>query len=316
MISSEQILAVVKRAISVPASQPLITDEVILGFADEIIASRIVPLIESFDTEFFLQKVEIPLVGGQNEYQIPYRSVARGLRDIVLLDSNTNTRSLPMLALEEINLYINSTSVAGFLFRNDKILLIPQVPQYSANEFLRVWYRLSPSKLINTSSCAVVTAINLNTGGFDQITVSSVPDWAVTGALADCVAKKSGSAILGFDKAIQNVSGNVIYFSADDIPLDLAVGDYITPAEFSPVLNSIPNEAIGLVRSHICYRVLTAIGDYDAAQIIFRQDIPAEQKDFASIMSPRIDGEPTIIINRRSLVRGNKFSQRRWLGPP
>jgi hypothetical protein len=215
-----------------------------------------------------------------------------------------------------VNLYINSTVISGFFFKNDKISLVPAVPSNTTGTSLKIWYRLSPSKLISASECATVTAINYDTGGFDQVTVASIPTFATTGALADFVAKKSGNAIRGFDKTIQNVSGNVLYFSVGDVPSDLSVGDYVTPAEFSPVLNSIPNEAIGLVRSHVCYRVLSAIGDHEGAAIIFKQDIPAETKDFNSIMSPRIDGEPTILINRRSLVRGNKFSQRRWLGPP
>ena len=52
MITSTYLLEVVKRAVSVPASQTLLGDADILAIADEKIASRMVPLIESFDTDF------------------------------------------------------------------------------------------------------------------------------------------------------------------------------------------------------------------------------------------------------------------------
>jgi hypothetical protein len=132
----------------------------------------------------------------------------------------------------------------------------------------------------------------------------------------DFVKKKSGSSILEFDKVIQSINGNTLSFTEGQVPTTLSINDYVCPPGLSPVLNQIPNEAIGLIRSYTTYRILMAIGDYEAANLVNKQDIPAEEKDFKSIMAPRIDGEPVIVINRRSLVRGNKFSQRRWIGPP
>jgi len=316
MISSDDVLTSVKRAVSVPASQPLLTDADILSLADEIIASRIVSLIESFDTEFFLRKDIIPIVGGQDLYDIPYRSMARGLRDLVVTDNSGNKRSLPLIGLEDLPFYINSTSVAGFLFQGDQIKLVPGVPQFPTSISLEVWWRLPPSKLMSVSTAGVVTNISYAQAGFDLVTLSSIPAYCVTGTEVDFVKKKSGSSILEFDKTIQNIAGNTLSFVEGEVPATLSIGDYVCPPGQSPVLNQIPNEAIGLIRSHVTYRILMAIGDYDAAGLINKQDIPAEEKDFKSIMSPRIDGEPIIVINRRSLVRGNKFSQRRWIGPP
>ena len=316
MISSDDILTSVKRAVSVPASQPLLTDADILALADEIVSSRVVSLIESFDTEFFLRRNVFPIVGGQDLYDIPYRGMARGLRDLVVTDNSGNKRSLPLIALEDLPFYINSTSVAGFLFQGDQIKLVPGVPQFPASISLEMWWRLPPSKLMTVSTAGVVTNISYAQAGFDLVTLSSIPAYCVTGTEIDFVKKKSGSSVLEFDKVIQSINGNTLSFLEGEVPTTLSIGDYVCPPGQSPVLNQIPNEAIGLIRSHTTYRILMAIGDYDAANLVNRQDIPAEEKDFKSIMSPRIDGEPVIVINRRSLVRGNKFSQRRWIGPP
>ena len=316
MISSDDILRSVKRAVSVPASQPLLTDADILAMADEIVSSRIVSLIESFDTDYFLRMDTIPIVPSQSQYDIPYRAMARGLRDLVLIDTISNKRNVPLIAMEDLPFFIPATSVAGFFFRGDQINLVPGVPANPTSLALEIWWRLPPSKLMGVSEAGVVTSVALAQAGFDLVTLQSIPNFASTTSKIDFVKKKSGSSVLEFDKVIQSVSGNTLYFTAGDCPFNLEAGDYICPPEYSPVLNNIPNEAIGLIRSHTTYRILMAIGDYEAANLVNKQDIPAEEKDFKSIMSPRIDGEPIIVVNRRSLTRGNKFSQRRWIGPP
>jgi len=316
MINSDDILRAVKRAVSVPASQPLLTDADILGLADEVISSRIVSLIESFDTDFFLRRDIIAILPNQRLYDIPYRGMARGLRDLVILDTNGNRRSLPLLALEDLPFFINSTYVAGFFFQGDQICLVPNVPEFPTSVTMEMWWRLPPSKLMNVSDAGVVTNISYAQAGFDLVTLASIPTYCTTGALIDFVKKQSGSSVLEFDKTIASINGNTLSFVEGTVPSFLSIGDYVCPPGLSPVLNGIPNEAMGLVRSHVTYRVLMAVGDFEAANIINKQDIPAEEKDFKSIMSPRIDGEPVIVVNRRSLVRGNKFSQRRWIGPP
>jgi len=316
MISSGEVLAVVKRAVSVPASQPLLTDADILALADMVISSRLVPLIESFDTDFFVRRDNVPLVGGQAFYDIPYRAVGRGLRDILINDSLLNARNLPLIALEEENFFLLSTNVTGFNFHGDQIHLIP-APQNNVTDLsLTVIWRMPPSKLMIESDAGVVASVQYNVAGLDEVTLNGIPTFLTTGTQVDFVQRRSGSSILEFDRTVQSISGNTVRFTTGQVPTSLSAGDYVCPQGYSPVVNSLPNECIGLLSSHVSYKVLQAIGDYDAANQIKKQDIPDEEKDFKSLMSPRIDGEPVIVINRRSLVRGNKFAQRRWIGPP
>lgn len=316
MISSSEVLAVVKRSVSVPASQPLLTDADILALADMVISSRLVPLIESFDTDFFVRRDTIALVGGQALYDIPYRSVGRGLRDILINDGLLNARSIPLIALEDETFFIQSTNVTGFNFQGDQIRLIPAPQNNVVDLSLVVIWRMPPSKLIVESDAATVASVQYDVAGLDEVTVNGIPSFLTTGSVVDFVQKRSGSSILEFDRTVQSITGNTVRFTTGQVPTSLSAGDYVCPAGYSPVVNSLPNECIGLLSSHVSYKVLQAIGDYDAANQIKKQDIPDEEKDFKSLMSPRIDGEPVIVINRRSLVRGNKFSQRRWIGPP
>lgn len=316
MITSTYLLQVVKRAVSVPASQPLLTDADILAIADEKIASRMVPLIESFDTDFFVTPTSVPIIADQNYYDVPYRAVARGLRDLQIVDAQQVRRSLPLIALEEQAYFTMSSDVAGFYFEGDRIKLLPRAPSNTTYMELLMWWRMPPSKLMQEADAGVVSSVTYDVGGLDEVTLSSLPSFAQSGVEIDFVKKRSGSWILAFDKQIQSVSGSTLRFTAGDVPTNLSVGDYVCPQEYSPVVNMVPNEALSLLKSHITQGILEAIGDFEGANRIAKMNIPEEEKDFKSLMSPRIDGEPVVVINRRSLWRGNKFSQRRWIGPP
>jgi len=255
MISSTDVLTSVKRAVSVPASQPLLTDTDILGIADEVISSRMVPLLESFDTDFFIRKDTIPLVANQDLYDIPYRAAGRGLRDLLLYDSQQNVRSLPLIALEDENYYLQSTNTSGFYFRGDQICLIPPVGSNVTGIELRLVWRLPPSKLMIVSDAGVVNSVVYDNLGFDEVTLTGVPAFLTNGTLVDFVRKRSGSSILEFDKTVTSISGNTVSFVAGSVPPSLTQGDYVCPQGYSPVVNSLPNECIGLLRSHICYRI-------------------------------------------------------------
>lgn len=307
-MTSDRLLAGVKRRITIPSRQSLLTNEDILAFADDIISSRIVPVVESSNQEFFIRLVDVPLVASQSIYSIPYRAVGRALRELKMQDSNNNIRNVALIQLEDAQLFTQSSLTLGFYFYGDKIHLVPDVPSsLTQDQTLKLWYRLPPSNLIEVSDAALVTGVS-----GDDVTVSVVPDAIVNGAVIDFIQGRSGSTIYEIDQTITNVNGTTISFGAGVVPDDLTAGDYISIAQTSPVINFIPNECYSLIESLTAYRVLTSIGDFEGANVL-KEDISSEEKNVKMLLEPRIDGEPTIIINRYGLVRGNKFAQRSWL---
>ncbi len=307
-ITADRLLTGIKRRITLPASQALLTNEDILAFADDIISSRIVPMIESINQEYFVYKTDVPLVAGQSEYSIPYRAIGRGLRDLKMQDANNNLRNIALIALEDAQVYQASTLTLGFFFKSDKIRLVPDVPSnITLEQSLQMWYRMPPSRLVTSSNAMLVLGVS---GG--DITVGSVPDGYQVGTDVDFIQGKSGNTIYATDKTIQNISGTVVTFDPSDVPSDLAPGDYLSLAETSPVINFIPNEVYSLIESYTAQRVCYAISDFDGADRL-AADISLEDKNMKMLLEPRVEGEPIIIINRYGLVRGNKFAQRRWL---
>lgn len=306
-VTADELISGVKRRITMPASQALLTNPDILKIADAIISSRMVPLLESVNQEYFVRVHNEPLVASQSEYPIPYRAIGRGLRELKFRSAPYNVMNLALISLEDAQVYQSSALTVGFHFLGDKIRLVPNVPEtVGPDQSLEMYYRLPPSKLVQVTDAMRIVAIN----GTD-LTVSAVPEAYTAGVPIDFIQARSGNGIYLLDVPILGVNGNVISFEA--VPPDLIIGDYICLSGYSPVINFIPNECYSLIESYVAQRCCSVVGDFEGAQVIGQTDIPIEEKNMKLILEPRIDGEPTVIINRYSLVRGNKFAQRSWL---
>lgn len=308
-ITSEYLLAGVKRRISVPANQVLLENSDILAIADTVIRSTIVPMFEAVNQDYFVTVSNVALVASQSTYDIPYRAVGRALRELKIKDSATdeiNIRNLAKVAIPDIELWLGDTQPTGFYFLGDQITLLPSVSSAVQTDYLEMWYRVVPSQLVETSEVATVVSV-----GATDITVDAVPSGITTSTPVDFVQAKSGSRIYAMDITPTATASTTISFSSSDIPSDLTAGDYIALAGYAPVVTMIPNEAYSLIESLVAKRCLKAIGDFEGAKAI-DEDISEEKKGLLKLIEPRIDGEPTVIVNRKGLVRGNKFTQRRW----
>ena len=308
-ILADDLLSGVKRRISIPSNQVLLQDSDMLAIADAIIASKLVPLFESVNQEYFVTRTNVPLVASVSEYDIPYRSVGRGLRDLKIKDSVTDqtyNRSLAKIAIEDIELVLGNSSTSGFYFIGDRIRLVPDVSSNIQSDILEMWYRISPSRLVQTSEVSTVVSV-----GDTDIIVNSVPSTITTLTPIDFVQGRSGNRIYSTDITPTAAAGTTISFASGDIPDDLSAGDYISLAGYAPVATMIPNEAYSLLESLISKRCLKAIGDFEGAREL-SEDISDEQKGLLKLIEPRIEGEPTVIVNRDGLVRGGRAGQRRW----
>lgn len=308
-ITSERLLRGIKRRITIPANQILFSDDDMLEVADDIISSKLCPMIMSLNQDYFIYLEEEALVASKTDYAIPYRAIGRTLRFLTLRDSNNNVRDLNFVTIEDAANYANSASTVGFHFLSDKIHLVPDVPStYTGTDYLQKRYPLPPSKLVPASEIMVVTG-NITATSVD---VSSVPASFIAGANVDFIQAQQGNTIYAMDKAIVSVASLTINFATSDIPSLLAVGDYIALAGESPVVNFIPDVAYSYIETRTSERVLQAIGDYEGLKNL-KEDAKEEKQDLEKIMEPRILGNPRVFINRNGLVRGAKFNQRSWL---
>lgn len=304
-VTCDQFLVGVKRSITIPANQQLMTDQDMLDLGSDSIRDKMIPLLMSTNQNFFVTTYLQNLVVGQSKYPIHYRAVARGLRDLKLVNSTNNTMDLRLIALEDEHLFASQAQPVGFYFSGDSIMIVPS--PIVAGTQLKQFFNLQPNQLVCTTDAAKVTAVAAGV-----LTCSSVPTTIIAGSVVDFVQGRQGCSTLGMDVVVTSVSGTQIFFTAADIPTDLIIGDYVALAQQSPVVQ-LPDEAVQLLETLTGMRVLQAIGDYEGAksnQVSAMQ----QEKDLLKILQPRIEGESTKVINRNGLLRGRGMSYFRSRG--
>ena len=308
-IIADSILTGVKRRISMPASQVLLQDTDILAFADDAIKAHIIPMLESTNQEYFVTSEDIPLVASTSEYNIPYRATGRSFRELKLKSStdSTDVRNLQKISIEDLQIFSSQALPMGFYFKGDRFVLVPDVSSSAQVDLIEAWYRLAPSNLVALAEVSTVVSVTSTI-----VTVDTVPSTFTVSTPIDFIQGVSGNRIYSIDKSPTAVGSTTITFAAGTIPSTLIAGDYIALAGESPVANMIPNEVYPYLESVLAKRCLRSIGDFEGAREL-NDDISEEKKNLLKILEPRIDGEPTVIINRTGLVRGQKFGQRSWL---
>lgn len=93
-MTSEDLIASIKRKISFPVSSSTFTEQEILQMASEEMAISSVPSILEFHEEYFVHPITVALEANKTRYEIPDRAIGMKLRDIKLVDSAGNLGDL------------------------------------------------------------------------------------------------------------------------------------------------------------------------------------------------------------------------------
>lgn len=306
-LTVDRFLSGVKRRITMPSNQVLLKDDAILEMADDCLRDQVVPLILSVNQNYFVALDSEVVVAEQGAYEIPERSMGRGLRDlkIQITGDPTSTKDLSLYALEDVHLYAQTGSPTGFYFFGDQIIVVPA--PVSASYTLLKYYNMQVSSLKPTTNAAKVISVSA-----DQVVCASAGSGLATGSKIDFVKGTGAGRILSKDITVSSLTGVTFDFPTDSVPDGLAAGDYIALAKTTPVLQ-IPDEVHPLLEALTCERCLESIGDYEGAQKI-NAKVAEYTKNAAKVMSPRVEGETTKINNRNGLLRGRRPSYWRTRG--
>jgi len=307
-VTTDRLLAGIKRRAIIPTNQVIFDDDDILDLIDDVIKIHVVPLIDSVNGEYFVTSTLTPLVASQSNYKIPNRAIGRTIRDLKIKNTTSgDIRNCPYVEPEDSHLYGQGADRYGHYFKGDEIYLTPEVPStLTSSESLQIWYKLRPSQLVKLNNAAKISSVSS-----PNVVVEGVGD-IVTGSKVDFIQGQSGNSILGLDISCTNVAGTTMTFSASDLPSGLAAGDYIALAGFSPVVTMVPDECSPFIERLTAQEILLSIGD-DIGADRLSGGIGLERQNLLSLLEPRNEGEPKIILNRDSLARGSKFQHNRWL---
>jgi hypothetical protein len=133
--------------------------------------------------------------------------------------------------------------------------------------------------------------------GAQTITLSFVPTTWTTSTQFDIINSMPPFQSRIDDAPITNISGFVITMT-NPLPSDLAVGDWMSEANFSPI-PQMPVECHRVLEILTAARILQYIGDpaFQVMQAMAEQS----KKELITILSPRVDGSPRKIPIRNRL---------------
>ena len=177
----------------------------------------------------------------------------------------------------------------------------------SASALITITFLTRPFSLTTTNSSAFIipqtTIIN---------STQPVPADIVPGVLVDFLQTDGGHSTYSFDVPVLNntVSATSITFDDSVIPDDFVVGDYIC-LQYECIVPQLPTDLHNILVQRTCARVQSAQGDQPGLENTKNMIKDLEYKQ-ATLIDNRIDGSPSKVFNRHSLLRYGRSNRRRF----
>lgn len=303
LLTSDGLLASIKRGISQPNNQNRFSDEDLLAFADEELATLIMPEMLGLREEYGIYQEVMPLVSNQSAYDIPSRALGRTLRDLEFQQDRL-LASLAYITPADRRYYTNGTEgvpPTGFYFENDKLVVVPNVGANPTGNLV-ARFTMRHSKLVKTALARTVTNINTTT---NEVTVNQSFGITLTaGQQVDFIKASNQPVIVAYNQLVANISDAVLTFA--ELPAELKLGDYVSLAETTPIL-LLPEETHQVVAQAVQCRILESQGDADSLKIS-TDKLNTKIKSMRDLLSPRIQGEVKVVMHRNGLLRSNARS--------
>jgi hypothetical protein len=263
-------------------------DDEILEVAYDVLMSQVVPLILDLREEYYVASESQAITASQAEYPIPHQAFGLMLREVKRV-YNREIQNLYQLDPSEITTTSTGTPTSFYL-EGQSVVLYP-TPQSTDGSTLKLSYYKTPSKPVLTSSAALITNIDRDTG---IVTATPPTSWSGSDTF-DFVSRKNGHKTLAAEKSA-TLTTTTLQFSTSDIPSTLEVGDYITLTGEAPYIQ-VPDNCFALMVQLTANELLEDMGDQGPLQIGIQK---GEQLKgiFVKSMAARVLGEP-----KRSRIR-------------
>lgn len=290
------LLASIRRRAMLPTATATGTaDADLLALANDELQLRLVADLLKVREEYFVHAVDQTIVATQTKYRIPSRAIGAALRDVEAVDSAGAVRKLDRIAPEAKENYLDGgTGTAGYYIQGNYVVLIPAADASLGT--LRMTAAIRPAELTATAAdYGTVTAINTSTKAVTYTGSASF----TTSSVIDAVAARAPFDPLSIDQTPTAASaGSVTY---DTLPVGLAVGDYLTTRDKSPV-PQVPQEFHPILAQRVANTLMRALGDSEglADGLV---ELERMEQDAGLLVETRTEGAPEKIINRNSLLR-------------
>lgn len=304
----------IKRRAAIPENQATFEPEDFLAFADEELLLGVAPAIMSLHEDYFLFEIEVDLISGKNEYEIPSRALGNKLRDVQYKPNDNTFIEMTRIGIGDRFAAFNDgmlTDIRQFYVKNNKVVISNTLSSNNAGSMVFVFY-IKPSQLVLEDRVGVIQGINDLNNGNTELVLNELPENFNTSILYDVYKAESPSTILKIDMTpltINTVSRSVT-FSSDEIPSELKVGDHLAQTGEATIAQ-IPSEFNPMLEQMVACRILEAQGDTAGLQNAL---LKLKQMETAggNLIDNRIEDSPTKIVNRHGLLRSSIARRYSW----
>jgi hypothetical protein len=273
-LTTDDILASVKRKISFPSSQSTFSDDDIIQFANEEMFIAQVPSVLEYHQEYFVTYVNFTLLPGQYQYPIPNRAIGMRLRDVFYLDTEGNLYEMTRINPDDKAWFqrdINSFNQPYPYFLENNSISFPPGPFTNPTGSIQLSFFIRPNQLVTNDNAATIqnfiSDITINNTGMnigDTFTINTPAEingtvatinvfTAVTGvplanqfligATSTITATNLANAINANGCAMASVSGNImsVTYSLNGSTFQTSnPTSFIIPTNFGIVVDQIP----------------------------------------------------------------------------
>ena len=306
-MTSEQLIASIKRRATIPDSQALITDEELLDFANEEMMLNLGPLVVSKHEDYYLTSEDTTLQTGVYAYPIPYRALGTKLRELAFYDNDSQRYSpLYRKSIDEITEDSHRGTSSGsnrFYIMNENVVL--DTIDDTGHDALTFFYNMRPNTLVLEERVAKITGIDRVTG---VVTVNAVPEVMIEGSLLDFIKLKAPHRILNYDitPTLIDSANSQITFVVTDIPSELAIGDHICLQNETNLVNA-PSELHVMLAQMVATRFHESQGNTEDLQIA-NDKLAKMEKSTEYLIDNRVTGSPIKASARRNGFLGRSFN--------
>jgi hypothetical protein len=301
------LVASIQRRITLPDAQNLYSPDDLIAFMGDELSSTVIPLIHSVAQEYWVQRIDVPLVQNQTNYTIPIRGITNGLRLVTLLDTNGNEIEYPKLRPENTASAYNwlspfsTSTLYGFYLEGDHLVMFPDSVVTNPVNTIRFRIERQPSQLCSVNEAGQITLI-----AGQVVTVNNIPtDWT-TSLLFDLTNGQPQFTSKGDDFAISNLNfGTSQITFTTTLPTNLAIGDWISVANTSPI-PQIPYQVFPYLAQCVANLAMAGMADSGPYQDGVRK-LALMKEDLLKLMQPRDMGNVETIINRGGLFDNGAF---------
>lgn len=285
-----------------PAADVSTSDERILAALNREQRLYLARLLLSVRESHQVAHADLALSASVTRYRVPSRAVGAKVK-LVSLQRATGQVPLHAMPYER---QVEDAPAAGpgdYWFEGNHLVL-RAAP--TTGETLRITYFRRLGELVPEEQAGLVESFDANA---QTVTLADVPDdFGTAAADYDFIQGTEHFDTLAVEQEATR-SGDVLTFT-EELPDELAVGDYIALPGQSPLCQA-PRELHDVLTLRTAFALLDAVGDPKAAATERR--LASAEKDALSLLAPRVDGEPKVLLNRYGPGWGRVFGGRRYI---